>query len=98
MIAARSLLPPPVRVGADDGGAIGRLHFRCRDRGLGLQPENLASEFWRGRVTPLPFLLRGAAMAAIMQLLTTGMMVASSRVLECFICVSTQSTENSAAL
>ena len=44
------MFPPLVGVGADDGGAIGCLHFPCRDRGLGLQSENLASEFRRGGV------------------------------------------------
>jgi len=39
-----------VGMGTDDGGAIGCLHFRCRDRGLGLQSENLAGEFRRGGV------------------------------------------------
>ena len=37
-------------MGANDNGAVGCLHFRCRERGLGLQSEDIASEFRRGRI------------------------------------------------
>ena len=37
--------PSLVRVGADDGGAIGCLHFGCRDRGLGFNPRISQASF-----------------------------------------------------